>query len=202
MKKWFILALITSVFSFKAQQLSDIISSNTVVRTCIEETQCYSVGDASYLFYDESKNEFYLKVDFTRFKTGNDSIDSWVGDLMETFLYFKGYFEKDKFIPPANTNSATFEINGKTFLNGKWMNQRIDLTIFSIDNTILNPATDQSKYDLYKVNFSLSILPKDFNIQKKLHQLNNVIYIDVSLGRINLLRPGMEHLVGEAYNYH
>jgi hypothetical protein len=201
MKKWLISMLICVAFSSGAQ-ISDIASSNTSVKTCVEEKQCTSIDDASYLFYDESKNEFYLKVDFTRFDAEKDSANSWLNDLMDTHLYFKGYFEKEKFIPPTGTNSASFKVNGKTFLNGKWNDQTVDITVFTLENTIVvNPATDKSKYDQYKVNFSLSILPKDFNVQKKLHHLNNVIYIDVTLGRINLLRPGMEHLVKEAYDY-
>ncbi|MCE3229522.1 MAG: hypothetical protein K0S32_4073 [Bacteroidetes bacterium] len=184
-------------------QHSEIASSNTSVKTCVEDKQCSSIDDASYLFYDESKNEFYLKVDFTKFDSEEDSADSWLNDLMDTHLYFKGYFEKEKFIPPSGTNSSSFKVNGKTFLNGKWNDQVVDMTVFTMENTIVvNQATDKSKYDQYKVNFSLSIFPKDFNVQKKAHHLNNVIYIDVALGRINLLRPGMEHLVKEAYDYH
>lgn len=202
MKKWLIHAFSILAASVNAQ-FSDIISSNTSVKTCIEEKQCSLIDDASYLFYDESKNEFYLKVDFMKFHATQDSTNDWLNDLMDTHLYFKGYFEKEKFIPPSGTNSANYKVNGKTFLNGKWNDQIVDITVFTMENTIVpNPVTDKSKYDNYKVNFSLSILPKDFNVQKKAHHLNNVINIDVTLGRINLLRPGMEHLVKEAYDYH
>ncbi len=66
-----------------------IISSNTYIQTCIDKTQCSSINNASYLFYDENSNNLYLKIDFTSFKSGQDSIDGWLDDLTGSFVLYK-----------------------------------------------------------------------------------------------------------------
>ena len=51
-------------------------------------------------------------------------------------------------------------------------------------------------------NFSLPIAPKDFKIHKKPHHLTKTIFIGLALGRINLLLPGQETILGDAYKKH
>ncbi len=179
-----------------------IISSNTYIQTCIDKTQCSSINNASYLFYDENSNNLYLKIDFTSFKSGQDSIDGWLDDLTGSFLFYKVSFPAEEFKDLSNHKHKTLKLNGAVFLNGVWQNQSVDLTIFSSENGIMSTNTNGNNYDHYKVNFSLSLSPKDFKLHKKPHHLRKTIFIGVALGRINQLLPGSQKLLGEAYNHH
>lgn len=179
-----------------------IISSNTYIQTCIDKTQCSSINNASYLFYDENNNNLYLKIDFANFKSGQDSIDGWLDDLTGSFLFYKVSFPAEEFKDLSNHKHKTLKLNGAVFLNGIWQNQSVDLTIFSSENGIMSTNTNGNNYDNYKVNFSLSLSPKDFKLHKKPHHLRKTIFIGVALGRINQLLPGSQQLLGEAYNHH
>ncbi|MBK9282810.1 MAG: hypothetical protein IPM51_00655 [Sphingobacteriaceae bacterium] len=177
------------------------ISSPTFIQTCIKNHQCYSISNSSYLFYDETKSSFYLKVDFSKFEIGIDSIDDWLKDLEETSLLFKAPMDPSHFSGLANHNHKTIKLNGQVFLNGIWHNQSVELNLYMTENGLLNQNNNQNNFDLYKVNFILNILPKEFNIHKKPHHLKKSIVIGVTLGRINQLKPGMIPFLGEAYNH-
>lgn len=178
-----------------------IISSNTYIQTCIDKTQCSSINNASYLFYDENSNSLFLKVDFNTFKTGQDSIDDWLDDLTGSFLYYKVSFPAEEFRGLSNHKHKTLKLNGQIFLNGIWQNQSVDLTIYSSENGIMNTTTNGNNYDHYKVNFSVSLAPKDFKLHKKPHHLRKTIFIGIALGRINQLIPGSPHVPNDVYNH-
>ena len=192
--------LITFFFFLKLQA-QEINPSITYIKTCIEKTQCSSINNSSFLFYDELKAQFYLKVDFNKFKTGQDSIDYWLTDLTESFLYFKAPFAIENFSGLSNHNHKSFKLNGQVFFNGIWHNQSIDLSLFATENGTLSHANSGKLFEQLKVNFSLSIVPKDFKIHKKPHHLRKTIFIGVALGHINQLQQGQQLLLGEAYNH-
>jgi hypothetical protein len=180
-----------------------IISSNSFIQTCINKTQCFSINNSSTLFYDDTKNSFYLKIDFNKFKTGQDTLDDWLDDLSSTYLYFKGPLDKEQLQNGySNHHIKTFIIHGKTFLNGIWHNQDIEMNIYSSEISVAEIKNNQNNYDNLKVNFALALSPKDFKIHKKPHHLKKTILIGVTLGRINLLQPGMQELLKEAYDHH
>lgn len=185
------------LFSFIAQ--AQIISSNTYIRTCINKIECASISNSSLLFYDENKNCLYLKVDFNNFKTGEDSLDSWLDDLSETSLYYKVTFPPENFLGLSNNKQKNFTLKGQTYLNGIWKNQEVEMSLYSSENSITSASNIGNKYDNFKVNFSLSIVPQDFKIQNKTHGLKETIFIGIALGRINLLQPTGRELLGEAY---
>lgn len=177
-----------------------IIPSNTYVRTCLNDVECASLNSSSYLYYDESRQKFYLKLDFNLLKTGQDSVDFWLDDLTGTFLYFKSSLPKEQLpnISAYNTKNVTLE--GQLFLNNIWQNKTIAMTIYRAENDMLNNTTDANNLLAYKVNFSFSFSPKDFNIHKKPQRLTNVIFVGVGAGVVNPLKVGMENEVGDAYN--
>jgi hypothetical protein len=199
--KYFLFFILVFFVSVRIYSQS-IISSNTYIRTCIDKTECSSINNASYLFYDENNNTLYLKVDFNTFKSGQDSIDDWLEDLTGTFLFYKVSFPKEEFIGLSNHRHKTLKLNGQVYLNGIWHNQSVDLTLFSTENSIMTSNTNGNSYDDYKVNFSLSLAPKDFKLHKKPHHLRKTIFIGIALGRINLLQSGAQQILGEAYNHH
>ena len=184
-------------FFSKAQ----IISSNTYIRTCLNNSECSSISQSSLLFFDENKNCLYLVVDFNNFRTGEDSLDSWLADLSETSLFYKVPFPPENFLGLSNNKQKNFKLKGQTYLNGIWQNQDIELSLYSSENSVTSNSNIGNNYDAYKVNFSLSIVPKDFKIHKKAHRLKETVFIGIALGRINQLKPEYLRLIGDAYNH-
>ncbi len=190
-------------FFFVTARAQGIISSNTFIQTCVHQSQCFSINNSSYLFYDESKNTFFLKVDFLKFKTGQDTLDDWLDDLASTYLYFKAAMDKEVFQSGfANHHTKVLKLHGQAFLNGIWHKQDVEISLFTSDNGLLNTTGNQTIYDSFKVNFSISIIPKEYQIHKKQHHLKKTIFIGVTLGRINLLQSGMELIPQEVLYRH
>lgn len=201
--KFFFAVLFLNVLFGSALFSQSIVSSSTYIKTCIDKTECSSISNSSYLFYDQSKGALYLKLDFNKFRTGEDSVDYWLDDLKETNLYFKVDFPQENFTGLTNHQHKTYKLNGQVFLNGIWHHQSIDITIYSSENSIAsNTNSGQNIYDNYKINTSFNILPKDFKINKKPHHLKKIIFVGIALGRINQLLPEQQAILGEAYNHH
>jgi hypothetical protein len=179
----------------------DIVSSGTSIESCIDRNNCYTVKGPSYLFYDESKNNFFLKIYFSDFKIAGDTTDAWVNKTQDSLLYFRAELQKENFPQLSNQNTKTFKVNGQIYFNNKWKDQSVEITLYSSENSIVNTANTNTnlKYDNYKVNFSIPFVPKDFKTDKKLYYLNQTISVNVTLGRINLLKPGMESLLADIY---
>lgn len=174
----------------------DIVSSPTYIETCLENKQCVAMENSGYLFYDQSKNALYLKVNF---KTREDSSVYWLSDLSDDNLYFKVVVPDDFFKGTTNYNQREFKLNGKVYLNGAWQQQTIDLLLLSSENSIASLDKRTNTFDDYKVNFSIAILPADFNLN--VHpEFTEILYVALLSGRINPLLPGMEVALGAAYN--
>jgi hypothetical protein len=193
-----LLSLLMSFTFFSHSQ--NLTRSNTYVRTCLNDVECSSINSSSYLFYDEGKQKFYLKLDFNEMKTGQDSVDFWLEDLNDTYLYFTSSLPREQFPNLSSYNAKNFRMDGQLFLNHVWRSQSIDISIYRAENDLINNTTNANRFDAYKVNFSFSFSPKDFNIHKKPQRLSNVIFVGVGAGQINVLKAGMENEVGEAYN--
>lgn len=194
-----LLCAITLLFTTLAQTQS-IVPSDTYVRTCLNDVECASINSSSYLFYDESRQKFYLKIDFNLLKTGQDSVDYWLQDLTDTYLYFKSSLPREQFpnISAYNTKNVTLE--GQMFLNDVWQNKTIAMSIYRAEHDLLSNTTNGNELQAYKVNFNFSFSPKDFNIHKKPQRLSKTIFVGIGGGVINPLRTGTENEVGEAYN--
>ncbi|MEO6302128.1 MAG: hypothetical protein ABIP51_03040, partial [Bacteroidia bacterium] len=162
----------------------------------------YTVKGPSYLFYDESKNDFYLKVIFSEFRRDGDTSDTWLNNPSDSILYFKADLQKEQFPALSNQNTKSFTVPGQIYFNHKWKDQSIVINIYSTENSIVNTNNTNAnfKYDNYKVNFSLPFVPKQFKTYKKAKYNKQTVTINVTLGRINLLRTDMENLLDEVYN--
>ena len=183
----------------KAQYL---ISSNTSVESCNDMEGCLTVNNLSYLYYDESKNEFFLKLTFSDFRNEEtDTIDNWLNREKDSSFYFKAILPKEQFPALSNENTKTYKLNGRIFYNNVWKDQVIELTIYTTENSLLSTTGVNSnlKYDAYKVNFNIPFVPGDFKKYDLLYYDDQTVNINVTLGRINLLKPGMEFLLNEAY---
>jgi hypothetical protein len=181
----------------------NVLSSNTYIQTKYHHASCFSVNNSSYLFYDESKQYLFLKIDFSKFKSGQDSLDEWLDDLSSTFFYFKAPVEKEIFQSGfANHHIKAIKLKGQAYLNGVWHNLDLELSVYSVENSLTASTTGYDSYENIRANFSLAIMPKDFKVHKKPHHLKKIIHIGVTLGRINVLQPSMEKLLNEVYDHH
>ncbi|HOZ87338.1 MAG TPA: hypothetical protein PL029_06245 [Bacteroidia bacterium] len=190
------LLIILSTFNFRAQ---DLISSNTGVESCLDQQDCRTVNNVSYLFYDEMRNSFYLKVDFSNFRSDRDSLNLWINDLLDSTLYVRVAFPKESFPPLSNQSNKSFVLNGEVFFNGIIRAQNIEINIYNTENSLVISGNNNLKYDAYKINFSVPVAAKDFKVYKKLYYVNQTISINLNMGRINLLNPGMEFHLKEVY---
>jgi hypothetical protein len=198
MKHYFIIFLLSTCLKLSAQE---IVSSSSSIESCADSAHCYTVKGPAYLFYDESKNDFFLKIMFADFKIDGDTSDVWLNNPSDSTLYFKADLQKEQFPPLSNQSNKTFEITGQIFFNNKWLDQTIELTIFSSENSIVNTNNTNAnfKYDNYKVNFSVPFVPKKFKTYKKPSYINQTLLINITMGRINLLKPGLEILLKDIY---
>ena len=178
-----------------------IISSIAGVRTCLNNTECSSNNSASYLFYDESKNAFFLKLDFNALRLGVDSLDVWLDDLKDKYLYFKAPLRKEEFPNPSNNNAKTISVNAQVFVNQVWDDQPVEISIFSTENSSLNFNQTVSKYNNYKASFGISLDPHTFKLDTMPHHITETIFISIGLGYINPLEPGMEKFVRDVYDH-
>ena len=199
MKQILALLLFLIVCTGKGQEL---VSSNTSIESCNDQKDCQTIKSGSYLFFDETKNEFYLKVDFSKFRTEADTSDDWINDMIDSLLYFKAILAEEDFPALSNQNTKTIKLNGRLFYHGIWKDQEVSMNIFPTENSIVPNSTSTSnnfKYDNYKVSFDIPFVPKDFKAYKQLYYNNQTVNISVSLGRIILLRPGMEFHLKDIY---
>ena len=181
-------ALITTLFVIITLLIKgqNIISSNVYVQTCIQKTNCFSENSSAFIFYDETRQELILKIDFKKVKTGKDTLD--------------GNVNKEDFLNLSNNNSRQLKLNGKILFNDIIQTTQTEITIFhTSENSLMNRTTNDNNFDLYKITFGLSFMPKDFKIHKRPHHLKKSITIGVSAGRINQLKPEMEKLVEEVH---
>jgi len=200
MNRLLYILLLFNCVQFKAQYL---LSSNTTLESCNAIDSCVSANNSSFLYYDESKNEFFLKVDFSNFRNA-DTLDNWLNNERDTCLYVRMIFSKEKFPVLASEERRSFKVNGRIYFNKRWKDQPIEITMYASQNTMMNNTSSSTNYtnngfENYAVNFTVPFVPTDFKQYAQLYYNSQVVNINVTLGRINMLKPGMEVLVNEVY---
>ncbi len=174
----------------------DVFPSNTSIKTCIQKEICFGNQNSSNLFYSEANSEFYLVIDFAKFKTGIDSLDAWLDDLDDSKFIFMGQLNFDKLPALSNNGYKTIHINGTATFNGVSHAHMVDIILFSIPQEgILYRNTGNDYYDKIRVNMEIAFKPKEFKIDKKQHHLKKTISINIGSGYINQLKPGMEKFI-------
>lgn len=183
-------------------QAEGLIPSNAYIQTCIDKSQCFAINSSAFVFYDESKEAVYLRLDLKKFKTGEDTLDAWLDDLGGDFLYMKAPLEKSNFLGGlANYNSKTFRINAQVMLNRVWNDEPVELTISQSEPVPLEPNTGTGNYANKRITFALVLAPKNYKVHKGSHHVKKTIYIGVHSGRINQVKDNMYLLLGEAYDH-
>lgn len=176
----------------------EVYPSNTFVKTCIQKEMCFGNQNSSNLFYNEANSEFYLVIDFAKFKIGIDSLDAWLDDLDDSKFIFKGHLNMDKLPALSNNGYKTIHVNGTATFNSVIHPYSIDIIFFSIPQEgILFRNTGNDYYDRVRVNMEIAFKPKEFKLDKKPHHLKKTISVNIGSGYINQLKPGMEkHING------
>lgn len=182
--------LVGNVFS------QEVFPSNTSIKTCIQKEICFGNQNSSNLFYNEANSEFYLVIDFEKFKTGVDSLDAWLDDLDDSKFIFKGQLNLDKLPALSNNGYKTIHVSGTAMFNGVSHAHAVDIILFSIPQEgILYRNTGNDYYDKVRVNMEIAFRPKEFKLDKKPHHLKKTISINIGSGYINQVKPGMEKFI-------
>ncbi|HEY1039717.1 MAG TPA: hypothetical protein VGF30_09950 [Bacteroidia bacterium] len=176
----------------------DILSSSISIETCMDSIDCYSGNNSGILFYDETKSALYLRVNFNDEK---DSIIQWYKGLPEDNLYFKVVVPPDFFKNTALYDKKVIPLTGLIFYNGYWQPQKVDVGLFVTESSNLVIDTKTDPYQFFKINFAFTLLLSEFEEFHAVTEYHEIISVGLSSGRINELKPGMEPLLGAAYNH-
>jgi hypothetical protein len=157
---------------------------------------CFANQNSSYLIYNEASSEFYLTIDFVKFRTGVDTIDAWLNDLDDTKFVFKGSLGSDKLPALSNHGAKTIHVSGIANFNNIANPYALDIVFFKISQDgMLFRNSGNDYYDKVRVNIQLSFKPKEFKLDRKPHHLKKVISINIGSGHINLFKPGLEEYI-------
>jgi hypothetical protein len=189
----FVLLLNTHLLSAQ-----EVFSSKTYIQTSYHDRPCFSLNNSSFVFYSPDNNEFIIKVDFSKFRTGNDSLDDWLDDLDDTKLIFRGLLNTKNLLDLSHHNSKDLLVNGVMSFNGVSQPHTIQLTLFEVSregNLFIN--NQNNYFDRINANLQFGFYPKEFKVQKKLHHLKKKITLTIYRGYVNPFKPGMEHLLAD-----
>lgn len=172
----------------------EVHPSKTYIQTSYQDQQRFSLNSSSYIFYNSDSHELIMTIDFTKFKTGNDTLDEWLEDLDDSKLIFKGQLSTDNLLTLTHHNSKALAVNGLISFNGVTHAHKIELTLFEIPREGILYRDNQNNYfDRINANLQFGFYPKEFRVNKKAHHLKKKITIAVYRGYVNPFRPGMEH---------
>lgn len=195
MKQTFLILFISLCSTLSSQRL---MNSTVHLQTCYHNKECFSVAESGMIYYDETSHWLYLKLDFNKFKLGNDTLDEWLDDLDENFLYYKAQVAPEQFPSLSNHNSRQFKVNGFVKANGVMHERKGEMAVYEIsEQSMLYVNNDNKYFDHLRIILALNVIPKEHGIDKKKHHLKKTIYVQISQGYINLIKPGMESIVSE-----
>jgi len=172
-------------------------SSKAYVNTCFNKHQCFSVNETQgcFVFYNQENQELKVVLDFSKFKTGNDTLDIWLDDLDDTYFVFNGFIKSQKFLELSPNNAFSFNLNGTISFNNVLSSHFAELSLFEISNQgMLYHDNGQDYLDRVQANIMITFYPREFKIDKKPHHLKKSISIAIYRGYINLYKPEYEYL--------
>jgi hypothetical protein len=181
------------ILSGKSQE---VFSSKTYINTCYNNQQCFSLNSSSHIFYQQDNHELIIVIDFSKFKTGHDTLDAWLDDLDDTKLIFRGYLNTENLLELSHHNSKAMIVNGMMTFNNISHSHAIELTLFELPRDgMLFMENQNNYYDRINANLQFSFYPKEFKINKKPHHLKKKITLAIYRGYVNPFKMGMEHWI-------
>lgn len=168
----------------------EIKKSVTYVDTYYHGEKHFSIKEASQVFYDATNGDIKIKINFSQFKCGVDSIDEWLEDLTGTELIFTGHLPTTDLIALTHHNTKTMELPGILAFNNQTHAVKINFGMYEISKEgILYKNTGQDLLDRIAANILIIIHPKDFGINKKPHHLTKKISIAIGRAFLNNSMP-------------
>jgi hypothetical protein len=190
MKNLFFIFLFGTSTLFSQQ----VLSSKTYIQTWYNHQQSFSLNSSSYVFYNPDNHELIIKVDFSKFRIGNDTLDEWLDDLDDSKLIFRGYLNTDNLLDLTHHNSKALLVNGIMSFNGISHSHTVELTLFEIPRESLLFIENQNNYfDRINANLQFGFYPKEFKIDKKPHHLKKKITLAIYRGYVNPFTQNMEY---------
>lgn len=178
--------LLFAILSLKTLSAQDIFPSKTYINTCYNDQQCFSLNSAAFIFYNNDNHELSFSIDFSKFKTGNDTIDNWLDDLDDTKLTFKGQLNYDNLLVLTHHNSKAIKVSGLMTFNNVSHAHSIEVNIFEVSREgVLFQNNQQDYNDRINVNLGFAFMPKEFKIDKKAHHLKKKITVGIYRGYVN-----------------
>lgn len=184
------------LFCYFFSNSQNTVPSTAYIQSCYDKQNCYSISNSALVFFNNENSELIVKLDFNKFKLGNDTLDEWLKDLSCSNLIFKGQLKSNNLLELSHHNSKSILVNGLIAFNGISKPYAVELNIFEIPkDALLYKENSQDYFDRINLNMQLAFSPKDFNIDKKNQHYKKTVTIAVSRGYINELKPGMEFLI-------
>lgn len=175
--------LIVGAASIHAQELK---RSSTYIDTYYHGEKHFSIRDASEIYFHEGNSEMTIIVDFARLRTGVDSLDEWLLDLSDSKLTFKAPLPAGDLLTLTHHNLKSLEVEGVANFNGRSHRQLASIHFYELSKEgMLFTNTGSDYYDRVGVNIQLTVLPKQFGIDKKPHHLKKKVSIAIGRGTIN-----------------
>lgn len=160
--------------------------SNTYIDTYYHGEKHFSIKDASVISFNEGSSELTLTIDFASLKSGVDSLDEWLLDLIDSKFVFKGHMPSGDLLTLTHHNLKSLEISGIAEFNGKAHLQTVLISLYEISKEgLLFRNSGADYYDRVSANIQLTFLPKYFGVDKKPHHLKKKISIAIGRGLIN-----------------
>lgn len=160
--------------------------SNTYIDTYYHGEKHFSMKEAAFVYYNAGNSELIIEIDFSRLKSGVDSLDEWLSDLADSKLMCTVNLPSGEPLALTQHNTKSMVLNGKTDFNGKTHNQVVYITFYEISTEgLLYKNTSDDYLDRILVNLQFSFLPKHFGINKKPHHLRKKISIAIGRGILN-----------------
>lgn len=189
LSRYFFLLVFIWQFETKAQ---DLRKSVTYIDTYYNGEKHFSVREAAFVFYNPANSELYIAIDFSALKTGVDSLDTWLADLTDTKLVFKGHLPNQDLLALTQHNSKTMEIEGELSFNNEVHNHTIYVSFFEVSREgMLFVNTTQDYFDRISANIHFHFMPKKFGVQKKVHHLKK--RISIAIGKAAFIEYKSEH---------
>ncbi len=179
---------VVSLLALTKFQGQSVKRSLTYIDTYYHGEKHFSIKEVSEVYHNTGNSEIQVEIDFSKLKTGVDSLDEWIIDLSDTKLIFKGHLPVGDLLLLSHHNMKSLEINGEVTFNGKTHPQVTLINFYEISKDgILFQNTGEDYYDRIAAHIQLTILPKHFGVNKKPHHLKKKISIAIGKAIINKL---------------
>jgi hypothetical protein len=180
------------IFSFA----QNAVASYAYVQTCYNKHDCYSIGNSALIFIDQRNNELIIQVDFNKFKLGNDSLDEWLVNLSESNLIFRGQLKPPNELLLSMPLLKPITVKGTVSFNGHTKPYNLELILSTNTREGMQTVNNSNNFtDITNGSMQLSLSPKDFKIDSRLHHYKKSIIVAISRGHINNLTPELEPLI-------